>query len=135
MWLGFLTAEEVKAQPGWSDWLSELAQQKRATQLSGSHGTHWLAAERLPQMLALFPDARIEPAITAPTPHAARNWSPDDALVEVLRGRLEGLGPVTEAALSAPLGMQPTHIASALAAARGRGLRHAWALHAGLERR
>ena len=35
---------------------------------------------------------------------------------QILRGRLEGLGPVTPAALAAPLGLGPTDIAAALIA-------------------
>ena len=121
VWLGFLTADEVKAQPGWIDWLAELARQKRVTQFVGERGTQWVAAERLPQVLALFPGAKLDPAIAAPSPHAARNWSPDDALVEVLRGRLEGLGPVTEHELAAQLGMEAAQIATALAALAAEG--------------
>ena len=47
----------------------------------------------------------------------------DEALVEILRGRLEGLGPVTAAALAAPLGLEPGGIAAGTRSARGRGLR------------
>ena len=32
-------------------------------------------------------------------------WSEEQALVEILRGRMEGLGPVTETALTAALGV------------------------------
>ena len=48
-------------------------------------------------------------------------WSADEALVEILRGRLEGLGPVAEAALAAPLGLAPGDIAGALAALQEEG--------------
>jgi ATP-dependent Lhr-like helicase len=37
-------------------------------------------------------------------------------LTEIVRGRLEGLGPVTQGALAAPLGLEPDDIAAALAA-------------------
>src|SRR5438552_17279146 len=33
VWLGFLGMDEARAGPGWSDWLSDLARAKRATQL------------------------------------------------------------------------------------------------------
>src|SRR5207245_3754706 len=52
---------------------------------------------------------------------AVRQWSPEDALIEILRGRLEGLGPVTEAALAAPLGLSSQEIAAALAALEAEG--------------
>src|SRR6185503_8022745 len=90
-WLGFLTADEVQAAPSWRDWLDTLAQQRRATRLATPGGALWVTAERLPQFLALWPDAVLAPAIAAPGTHAGKNWAPDEALVEILRGRLEGL--------------------------------------------
>ena len=114
-WLGFLTADEVQAVPSWRDWLDTLAQQRRVTRLATPGGAVWVTAERLPQFLALWPDAVLAPAIAAPGTHAGKNWSPDEALVEILRGRLEGLGPVTAEALAAPLARQ-SGIAAALTA-------------------
>ena len=45
-----------------------------------------------------------------------RAWSPDEALTEILRGRLEGLGPVTPVALAAPLGLEADDVGAALIA-------------------
>jgi ATP-dependent helicase Lhr and Lhr-like helicase len=120
LWLGFLGAEETQT-GNWSDWLAELARQRRVARLQLAGATLWIAAERLPQFQALWPDARLEPAIAAPAVYAARVWSPEDALTEILRGRLEGQGPVTEIALAAPLGMEPKDLAAALAALQTEG--------------
>jgi ATP-dependent helicase Lhr and Lhr-like helicase len=120
VWLSFLAADEVRAAPDWSDWLSELARQKRVTRLNAPGAELWIAAERLPQFQALWPAAGLVPAIAAPAAYA-REWSPDDALVEILRGRLEGLGPVTVDALAHPLGLKPGDIAPALAALEAEG--------------
>jgi ATP-dependent helicase Lhr and Lhr-like helicase len=124
--LGFLT--EAEAGAGWREWLEELASERRATVLALSapgggedKSRLWVAAERLPQFLALWPKARLDPPIVPPAPHADRNWSPDEALVEILRSRLEGLGPVTEAELSAPLGLAPDAVAAALATLQAEG--------------
>jgi ATP-dependent helicase Lhr and Lhr-like helicase len=78
--------------------------------------TLWIAAERLPQFQAVWPDAMLAPPIAAPASYADRDWSREEALVEILRGRLEGLGPVTEEALTAPLGIPRSEISAALAA-------------------
>jgi len=43
-------------------------------------------------------------------------WSPEQALIEIVRGRLEGLGPMTQAGLAAPLGLEPDTLESALSA-------------------
>jgi ATP-dependent helicase Lhr and Lhr-like helicase len=71
---------------------------------------------RLDASHALDVNATPLPAIHAPDAYADKNWSPDEALTEIARGRLEGLGPVTQEALAASLGMEPARIAGALAA-------------------
>jgi ATP-dependent Lhr-like helicase len=81
----------------------------------------WIAAERLPQFQALWPRARLDPAIAAPQAMQERNWEAEEALVEILRGRLEGLGPVRATALAAPLGLEPNRIAAPLAALEAEG--------------
>ena len=121
VWLGFLSEEEAQAGPGWRDWLGALARERRVAQLHGPQTTLWIAAERLAQFQALWPAARLEPAIAAPAAADGRDGSADDALVEILRGRLEGLGPVTESVLAAPLGLDPNDIAAALAALQTEG--------------
>jgi ATP-dependent helicase Lhr and Lhr-like helicase len=125
VWLGFLSKEEVLAQPGWGEWLGGLAHERRVTQLEVSRATIWVAVERLPQFQALWPAAKLDPSISVPAPYAERNWSRDDALTEILRGRLEGLGPVIESGLAAPLGFAPQEIAAALVALETEG----FALH------
>jgi ATP-dependent Lhr-like helicase len=75
----------------------------------------------LPQFLALWPGVRFDPPIVVPAALAQREWSAEEALVEILRGRLEGLGPVDEAALATPLGKAPGDIAAALAALQTEG--------------
>jgi ATP-dependent helicase Lhr and Lhr-like helicase len=121
VWLGFLTEEEARAQPGWNDWLAELARQKRVARLKAAGATLWISAERLPQFQALWPISKPQPPIAPPATYAGRNWSRDEALVEILRGRLEGQGPVTQDALAAALGLKPNDIATALAALQAEG--------------
>ena len=88
VWLGFLSADEADAQAGWSDWLAALARDRRVTRLRTPGAILWIAAERLPQFLALWPQAILEPAVAAPEAYAEKAWSVDEALVEILRGRL-----------------------------------------------
>jgi ATP-dependent helicase Lhr and Lhr-like helicase len=117
-WLGFLTANEAT---GWSGLLATLARQGRVTRLRGPGTEILIAAERLPQFLALWPGAEQDPAITAPAACAGQEWSRETALVEILRGRLEGLGPVGPTALAAPLGLEADAIAAALIALEAEG--------------
>ncbi|MGI9167736.1 MAG: DEAD/DEAH box helicase [Pyrinomonadaceae bacterium] len=74
----------------------------------------WVAAERLPQLQALFPSATLQPLITAPPSFTETAWSFEEALVELMRGRLEGLGPVTARGLAASMGLAVSHIDAAL---------------------
>jgi ATP-dependent Lhr-like helicase len=150
MWLGFLSAQEAQKGTGWAEWLAELARDRRVGLLTvpgpvfvtpaeaGVQGrldsrfrgndeqktrgvSLWIAAERLPQFQALWPDARVEPVVAAPQAYAEREWPADEALIDILRGRLEGLGPVTEAALADPLALEPNGIAAALVALETEG--------------
>jgi ATP-dependent helicase Lhr and Lhr-like helicase len=121
VWLGFLSTDEACAAAGWSEWLAELARQKRVARLHAPAGAVWIAAERLPQFRVLWPAAALEPAIVAPDAAAGADGGRGEALVEILRGRLEGLGPVTREALAAPLGLAEHEVAAALAALEAEG--------------
>ena len=81
----------------------------------------WIPAERLHQFRALWPEARLEPEIAPPPDQAATTWSRDEALIEILRGRLEGLGPVTPTTLTRRSDFEPSAIAAALAALESEG--------------
>ncbi len=118
-WLGFLGTDEV--QPSWGEWLAGLAQERRVTRLQLPAATVWIAVERLPQFQALWPTASVDPTISVPAPYAERSWSRDESLTEILRGRLEGLGPVAENVLAAPLGLDPDEIAIPLLALEAEG--------------
>jgi ATP-dependent Lhr-like helicase len=117
-WLGFLGVDEAE---GWSDWLQALAGEGRVTRLRGPGSDLWIAAERLAQFQALWPEAQQDPAIALPADYADEAWSRDAALVEILRGRLEGSGPVLPEALADPLGLETEETASALAALQAEG--------------
>ena len=90
--------------PAAREHLQDLRGQRRATPALPPHGARiWLAAERIPELRAVVPG--IEVQVEPPASRAARAWTRDDALVELLRGRLMFSGPVTAAALAAPLGL------------------------------
>ena len=115
VWLGFLADGEVEAAPHWQALLMALGSDKRAARLATPSTGLWIAAERLPQFQALWPDLRPSPEIAAPAEFAERRWSRPEALLEILRGRLEGLGPVTAAGLAGSLGVALPEVTAALA--------------------
>ena len=91
LWLSFLTEAEVAAGPGWTDWLAELTRARRVVHLA-ERGL-WVAAERAGE----FSEAPSE-----------------ETLNDILRGRLEGLGPVTPTQLAAPLRLRDGDVIAAL---------------------
>ena len=120
LWLGFLTDAEAERSAGWSALLAGLAAQQRVTQLHGGAARLWVTAERLPLLLALFPDALATPAVVTPAAHA-QAFSAEGALVEVIRGRLEGLGPTTAQALAESSGLSVARVDAALAVLQAEG--------------
>jgi ATP-dependent Lhr-like helicase len=108
--LGFITAAEGAE---WQELFTELKADRRAATLIRENPL-WVAAERLPQIKSVFPDSPLEPPIIAPESVSRMAWTPEDALVELIRGRLEGLGPVTVAQLMESSGLSKLEIETAL---------------------
>ena len=106
--LGFITEVEGA---NWPEFFNELKSDRRAAVLIPGL---WVAAERLPQIKAIFPNRELEPPITAPESVSRTAWSVEDALTEVLRGRLEGLGPVTVESLAESSGLSKLEIETGL---------------------
>jgi ATP-dependent Lhr-like helicase len=121
---GFLARDEIEA----PDLVDALAEARRATWLAVAPGRSvCVAAERLHELQAVFPGAAMTPPIAAV--HApGQPLDRDAALREILRGRLDLLGPVTAAALGAPLGLDAAGVLTALLQLEGDGsaMRGAW---------
>jgi ATP-dependent Lhr-like helicase len=56
----------------------------------------------------------MQPSIAAPAEYAAQTWTREDALLELVRRRLGGLGPVTVAALAASMAVESDEVEHAL---------------------
>jgi ATP-dependent helicase Lhr and Lhr-like helicase len=115
--LGFLTAAEGTS---WFTFLEELQRDRRAAILTSdneslsSSTTIWVAAERLPQITAIYASINLEPEIVAPESVARTTWTREDALAEIFRGRLEGLGPVAVDELMNSSGLNKLDVETAL---------------------
>jgi ATP-dependent Lhr-like helicase len=116
--LGVITQDEANHHEGWAAWLAELAQAGRATLLQ-SH--LWVVAERLVPVSELYPGAAMQPLIEAPADYAQRPASRGEALQELLRSRLSGLGPVTVSDLAQQLRLPASEIDLALLALQSEG--------------
>jgi len=113
MQVGCLTEEEMKRNGECMLLAGQLLRERRATLLRSGPGL-WMAAERLPMFQVVYPDTHIEPVITAPAEFAEKNWAREDAVREILRGRLSALGPVTASELSRTLSLSAADIDLAL---------------------
>ena len=111
--LGFVTTDEVAANHGWHERLQTLTKASRATLLTLEKQI-WTSAEKLPLWQTLHPSVSMQPAISAPAEYAAQAWAREDALLELVRHRLGGLGPVTVAALAHSLAVEASDIEHAL---------------------
>ncbi|HEY0332539.1 MAG TPA: DEAD/DEAH box helicase [Stenotrophomonas sp.] len=120
--LGMLTAAEVAAESGWSQWLDELAGEGRATCLcEGERQLGWVSVERLESVAPLYPSSLPQPALQVPADCRVADWQADEALRELLRARLSGLGPIPIDTLALQLALPAPDIVQALQALRGEG--------------
>ncbi len=121
MQLGFITVDEGQRNE-WQALFDELVGARRASVLHAEQnppatagGTDlWVAAERLTQLRAILPQASLNPHIDPPSRLANETWGCEDALVEILRGRLEGLGPTTAPELADSFSLPINHIDAGL---------------------
>jgi len=99
LWLTYLSDEERGSNAAWPQLMDDLARQGRVVRVSANgRATLWVAAERL----ALF--------------------QPELSLVEITRGRLEGLGPVTVAQMADSLSEAPSRVHGAMLALEAEGV-------------
>ncbi len=92
-----------------------------ANQPTESSRSIWLAAEELPQIQAIHPIATMQPAIEAPAEYAVVEWTPENALIDLLRARMTALGPTTAIALADSMGIGVSRIEIALIALETQG--------------
>ena len=101
-WLTCITDAEVQRY-GWRLHIEALSHQGRVVNIAAADGlTLWVPAERRELFVPQVPAS-------------------DEALVDIVRGRLEGLGPVTVSAVAASLGLSPPSVLPAFAALEGEG--------------
>jgi ATP-dependent Lhr-like helicase len=134
---GFLTADEARTIP--AELFEALALTKRAGLAEIRTGglicppaawadtrvgpyALWCAAERLPEIRAVHPDATYDPAIEPPASRAVRVWTRDEAIVELLRGRVAMAGPTSSRALADALAISTADADAALLALESEGV-------------
>ncbi len=94
--------------------LDELVADKRAAQLRVDDKKFWVCAEHLPMLKMIYPDADLDPQLSAPESAQKQNWERSNAIREMLRGRMEVSGPVTIARLQNNLSLSSSEIETGL---------------------
>lgn len=128
--LGFMTEAEGERGPlsslhdrlahGWPSLFEGLQRDQRATTLTTCNGQRlWVVAERLQELQLILPEGKLDPEITAVD--IDPELKSEQALINVLRSRLEGLGPATVKALAEPLGLTEPQIEQTLLALQQEG--------------
>jgi ATP-dependent Lhr-like helicase len=120
MSLGVLAQEEGE-RSGWQAHLETLIVSRRAARWLVRDSCFWVTAEQLPLVRAVYESGHAAPAVEPPAEFAARTWTFEDALLEMVRGRLQAIGPTTAAALAQVLRLPAQKIEAALVALETEG--------------
>lgn len=119
--LGCIAEAETAAQPQWGEWLAELARGGRATRMQVAHDrVLWLPLERLMLLRAVYPQAPFQPHLQAPGGYD-QPIEEEAALVELIRARLSGFGPLPVALIARPLALPASAVAAALVRLESQG--------------
>ncbi len=109
----YITGQEYMAQE-LSRFSESLVDSNRITDIQVNGQTLWVAIETLPRFIAVF--AEQLGAMQLPVFLQSEDWQPEDALREIVRGRLQCLGPITASRLATELGLKKSSIDQALIA-------------------
>ena len=123
--LGLLTEADLTAHAeepaAWRDWFDALVADGRALRLypEGADGQAalWAAMERAPMATAAYPGSRLEP-----TPELDAVPEHEEAVVDLLRGRVECSGPFTLQELAGSMRLPLPAVAQAVARLETEGL-------------
>jgi ATP-dependent Lhr-like helicase len=103
------------------DEIPEKCRSSGALQNAAAPRTFWIAAEALPMVQAIYPNARVEPELIVPDSLRGKIWERANAVREVIRGRMEVCGPITVSELSDVLVLSRSEIDAALLALEAEG--------------
>jgi ATP-dependent Lhr-like helicase len=116
----------MRPNPQWESLFQVLVEAGRGATLEEPIGPLWIATERRPLVEVLFPGASIVPDVEVPEEIRSRALpAQDEAAASVVRGHLDGTGPITvpELALRTALDYGSIEIALASLEAEGFALR------------
>ncbi|HEY5810987.1 MAG TPA: hypothetical protein VIT67_23650, partial [Povalibacter sp.] len=120
LWLTFVTADEVQRNEAWPALLHELITQRRVAKIASQQRELFVAVERLPLFDAALGSLDADTLTAIPAAYA-KSWPKEDSFVAIVRGRLEGLGPVAAQTIADSVGAPLPDIDAALLALEAEG--------------
>ncbi|MCA8981801.1 MAG: ATP-dependent DNA helicase, partial [Planctomycetes bacterium] len=118
MQCGVMRAHEVEP---FASQMAALRNAGRATALDVGSDALFVATERVPEARAAYAPASLSPEVRVPERYSSRTWSREEAIVEIVRSRLEVTGVTTRDALARTLALSADAIARALTMLEGEG--------------
>ena len=108
----------------WQQWFRELQRERRVVLVEPADGLPalWLASERYAELRLLWPDASIAPAADDTVSRLFRAAPTEEAMIALIRGRLDCSGPQTAQNIARALGLTPSAVAVALRSLENRGV-------------
>lgn len=102
---------DILIDSGWQHLFDELAEDNRAYKIKlKGNDLLWIASERLHEFKTLFPDLELLYNTKKTPPHFLAVSPADNPLLEIIRSRLEILGPVSASQLSHALGIETSEV-------------------------
>jgi ATP-dependent helicase Lhr and Lhr-like helicase len=103
----------------WNSFFGQLVADRRCRNANVANETYWVAAERVPVFMQIFPSAHFEVSLpTVDSPAASR----DEALLSLVTGWIAHAGPVTDSHLGSALSVPVHDIEKALLRLESRGV-------------
>lgn len=115
--LAYMSEQEFAAQENYSRWHQTLLDAGRILCLSELPNTLWIATEKIACFMAIYPQlGKYRQSTSIPSFILNEEWDRSDALREVVRARLECLGPIRAQRLAQELAVETAEIDQALIA-------------------
>jgi ATP-dependent Lhr-like helicase len=111
--IAYITDEEF-IRCGFGQWQEQLCNAGRLCRFDHLDKSLWIATEKLPCFRSLFDSDG--PAMELPEFLLQEQWEKEDALREIVRGRLTGMGPLTVDVFTGELGVETAAVNLALIA-------------------
>jgi ATP-dependent Lhr-like helicase len=123
--MGAITVDEAAIFGGqaWHTWFEELRATERAVLIEGaSVPSLWVAIERFAELRTLWTTRTVEPEVKAAVTQMFAALGADEALVSLVRARVDNSAPHTSKALADLLGVSERAIVTALTSLENRGI-------------